>query len=126
MAHYLSASAVSAKHLAEEKEKIKTLIGDISHQTKTPIANLLLYAQLLEEQDLPPESRDCAAALERQAEKLRFLIDALVKTSRLETGVLAMTAKRSIPSGGCWKVRRPRPPPRRRPRASPSLWNPRT
>lgn len=91
MAHYLSASAVSAKNLAEEKEKIKTLIGDISHQTKTPIANLLLYAQLLEEQDLPPESRDCAAALERQAEKLRFLIDALVKTSRLETGVLAMT-----------------------------------
>ena len=91
MAHYLSASAVSAKNLAEEKEKIKTLIGDISHQTKTPIANLLLYAQLLEEQDLPPESRDCAAALERQAEKLRFLIDALVKTSRLETGVIAMT-----------------------------------
>lgn len=91
MAHYLSASAVSAKNLAEEKEKIKTLIGDISHQTKTPIANLLLYAQLLEEQDLPPESRECAAALERQAEKLRFLIDALVKTSRLETGVLAMT-----------------------------------
>ena len=47
MAHYLSASTVSAKNLAEEKDKIKTLIGDISHQTKTPIANLLLYAQLL-------------------------------------------------------------------------------
>jgi len=42
MAHYLSASAVSAKNLAEEKDAIKTLIGDISHQTKTPIANLLL------------------------------------------------------------------------------------
>lgn len=49
MAHYLSASAVSAKNLAEEKDAIKTLIGDISHQTKTPIANLLLYAQLLED-----------------------------------------------------------------------------
>ena len=91
MAHYLSSNTVSARNLAAEKDAIKTLIGDISHQTKTPIANLLLYAQLLEEQDLPPESRDCAAALERQAEKLRFLIDALVKTSRLETGVLAMT-----------------------------------
>ena len=90
MAHYLSASAVSAKHLAEEKDKIKTLIGDISHQTKTPIANLLLYAQLLGEQDLPPESRAYVSALEGQAEKLRFLIDALVKTSRLETGILAM------------------------------------
>ena len=94
MAHYLSASAVSAKNLAEEKDAIKTLIGDISHQTKTPIANLLLYAQLLEEQDLPPESREYVSALEHQAEKLRFLIDALVKTSRLESGVLAMTPKR--------------------------------
>ena len=90
MAHYLSSSAVSARNLQEEKDKIKTLIGDISHQTKTPIANLLLYAQLLEEQDLPPESRAYVSALEGQAEKLRFLIDALVKTSRLETGILAM------------------------------------
>ena len=93
MAHYLSSSAVSARNLAEEKDKIKTLIGDISHQTKTPIANLLLYAQLLVEQDLPPESRAYVSALEGQAEKLRFLIDALVKTSRLEAGVLAMAPK---------------------------------
>ena len=93
MAHYLSSSAVSARNLAAEKDIIKTLIGDISHQTKTPIANLLLYAQLLLEQDLPPESRACVSALERQAEKLQFLIDALVKTSRLETGVLAMAPK---------------------------------
>ena len=93
MAHYLSSNTVSARNLAAEKDAIKTLIGDISHQTKTPIANLLLYAQLLEEQDLPPESRVYVSALEGQAEKLRFLIDALVKTSRLETGVLAMTLK---------------------------------
>lgn len=90
LAHYLSASAVSARNLREEKDKIKTLIGDISHQTKTPIANLLLYAQLLGEQDLPPESKTMTRALEGQAEKLQILIEALVKTSRLETGVLAL------------------------------------
>ena len=94
MAHYLSSNTVSARNLAAEKAAIKTLIGDISHQTKTPIANLLLYAQLLAEQDLPPESRAYVSALEGQAEKLRFLIDALVKTSRLESGVLAMTPRR--------------------------------
>ena len=66
LAQYLSASLVSARNLGEEKEKIKTLIGDISHQTKTPIANILLYAQLLGEQDLPAESRAMAAALEGQ------------------------------------------------------------
>ncbi len=90
LAHYLSASAVSAQTAAEEKDKIKTLIGDISHQTKTPIANILLYAQLLGEQDLTPEGRACAGALEEQAQKLQSLIESLIKTSRLETGVLTL------------------------------------
>ncbi len=90
LAHYLSASAASAQTVAEEKDKIKTLIGDISHQTKTPIANVLLYAQLLGEQELTAEGRACAVSLEEQAKKLQRLIESLVKTSRLETGVLAL------------------------------------
>ena len=92
-AHYLAANAVSAQNLQEEKDKIKTLIADISHQTKTPVANILLYAQLLSEQELSPEGRGCAAALEGQVEKLRVLVDALVKTSRLEAGILALHPK---------------------------------
>ena len=92
-AHYLAADALSAQRIQEEKDKIKTLIADISHQTKTPAANILLYAQLLSEQSLSPEGRSCAAALEGQVEKLCALIDALVKTSRLEAGVLALHPK---------------------------------
>lgn len=92
-AHYLAANAVSAQKLQEEKDKIKTLIADISHQTKTPVANILLYTQLLSEQELSPAGRDCAAALEGQVEKLRTLVDALVKTSRLEAGILALHPK---------------------------------
>ncbi len=90
LASYLSASVISERSVAEEKDKIKALIADISHQTKTPIANVLLYAQLLEEQELTSEGRACAGALVEQAKKLQTLIDALIKTSRLETGVLAM------------------------------------
>ena len=86
-AHYLAASTVSARKVDAEKEKLKALIGDISHQTKTPIANILLYTQLLKEQ---PGNRDCLEALEGQTKKLQSLIDALVKTSRLETGVIAL------------------------------------
>ena len=92
-AHYLAANAVSAQKRQEEKDKIKTLIADISHQTKTPVANILLYTQLLSEQELSPEGRDCAADLESQVEKLRALVDALVKISRLETGILALHPK---------------------------------
>ena len=50
LAHYLAASTVSARNVQTEKDKLKALIGDISHQTKTPIANILHYTQLLMEQ----------------------------------------------------------------------------
>lgn len=90
LGQYLAASTVSARNLQEEKDKIKTLISDISHQTKTPVSNILLYTQLLWEQELPEESRGCVSALEGQANKLQVLIDALVKTSRLESGVIAL------------------------------------
>lgn len=87
---YLTASALSARNVREQKDQISALISDISHQTKTPVANLQLYAQLLSEQPLTPQGRDCAAAISAQAEKLQMLIEALGKTSRLETGILAL------------------------------------
>lgn len=92
-ARYLAASSKSFNGVKEEKERIKTLISDISHQTRTPVANIRLYTQLLGEQNLGEESRDCLEALESQTEKLQMLIEALVKTSRLETGILELHTK---------------------------------
>ena len=63
MARFLNGSASSARNLAEEKSKIAALIADVSHQTKTPIANLLLYASLLAESELTPEQREQAEAI---------------------------------------------------------------
>ena len=91
-AHYLSASVVSARNL--EKDKIKSLIADISHQTKTPIANLLLYSELLLEDDtdnLSVQMRENIVQLHAQSEKLQFLIASLVKLSRLENGILQLS-----------------------------------
>ena len=48
---FLIISNSSRKNIDEERTKIKELVSDISHQTKTPIANILLYAQLLQEQN---------------------------------------------------------------------------
>ena len=90
LGRYLAASALSSRNVREQKDQISALISDISHQTKTPVANLQLYAQLLSEQPLTPQGKDCAAAISAQAEKLQTLIEALVKTSRLETGILAL------------------------------------
>ena len=90
-AHYLSAAETSSRNVAQEKDRIKSLIADISHQTKTPIANLLLYSELLMEEDLPPSAKANVDALHHQSEKLRFLIDSLVKLSRLENGILSLS-----------------------------------
>ena len=90
-AHYLSAAETSSRNVAQEKDRIKSLIADISHQTKTPIANLLLYSELLMEEELPPSAKANVEALYDQSEKLRFLIDSLVKLSRLENGILSLS-----------------------------------
>lgn len=93
MADYLNASQRSMKHIGEEKDKIKTLIADISHQTKTPVSNLLLYTELLKEKEILPENREYLQAIQTQAEKLSFLIQSLVKLSRLETGIISLHPK---------------------------------
>lgn len=94
LARYLAASQLSARRLAQERDRIEQLLSDISHQTKTPIADLLLYTELLAEEDLTDQGHTMVGELHAQAEKLRFLIDALVKLSRLETGVLALRPQR--------------------------------
>lgn len=88
--HYLWESETSSKNLAIEKEKINSLISDISHQTKTPISNVLLYTQLLLENELSNEAKQCASQIMAQTEKLHFLIGALIKTSRLENGIITV------------------------------------
>lgn len=92
-AHYLSSSETSSQNMAQEKNRIKALIADISHQTKTPIANLMLYSELLLEDELPASARANAEAINHQSEKLCFLIDSLVKLSRLENGIIALSPK---------------------------------
>ncbi|WP_434302266.1 sensor histidine kinase [Clostridium botulinum] len=94
MARFLSACAVSSKNLAVEKENIQRLISDISHQTKTPVANILLYSQILSEHQLGSDSAACVKALSAQAEKLDFLMVTLVKASRLESGIIAINPQR--------------------------------
>ncbi len=71
-----------------EKELMKELISDISHQTRTPIANMKLYQEFLQEEGLSGKGREFLGHLEGQTEKLDFLLQSMVKMSRLETGII--------------------------------------
>lgn len=85
---YFSASRMSMEQTGREKENMKALVSDISHQTKTPLSNILLYSDLLMERTRGGETYHLAEQIHAQTEKLSFLIQALVKMSRLESDVL--------------------------------------
>lgn len=90
---FLESSIVSRENMEREKENIKSLISDISHQTKTPIANLKLYEELLEErltEQERTEESELLLQIKNQTEKLEFLIRSLTKMSRLESNILTM------------------------------------
>lgn len=92
---YLTASERSRRRVEEERASIKELVTDISHQTKTPLSNIMLYSQLLQEQVQDEDSKKLAEQIHRQSEKLQFLIQALIKTSRLESGTFQMKPEKN-------------------------------
>lgn len=71
-----------------EKEVVKGLISDMSHQTRTPLANMKLYMELFEDEKLSENGRVFLSKMRDQMEKIDFLMQSMVKMSRLETGIL--------------------------------------
>ena len=84
------------KMLAQEKEHIKTLISDIAHQIKTPVAAANTFAQLLGDTGLSDEERnEYTSTLQTSLEKLTFLTNSLIKMSRLESGIIRLKPERN-------------------------------
>lgn len=77
--------------VTQEKEQIKTLISDISHQIKTPIAAANTFAQLLNDKEVSDkEHTEYINTLQSSLEKLTFLTNSLIKMSRLESGIISL------------------------------------
>lgn len=82
------------RSVSKERADLQELISDISHQVKTPIANLKMVNMTLMENDVPPQKqREFLGAMGTQLDKLDFLMQAMIKTSRLETGVITLEKK---------------------------------
>ena len=84
----------------QRSETLKSLISDISHQTKTPMTNIKLYTSLLDEclrgednREQKEKSIRLVEELVHQTEKLEFLIHALTKMSRLEGNIVEVKPK---------------------------------
>jgi len=82
------------RRVAEEKAALQELVSDISHQVKTPIANLKMINATLIEQNVPEDKqREFLQSVSKQLDKLDFLMQAMIKMSRLETGIISLSQK---------------------------------
>lgn len=77
-----------ARSAGNEKEQVKSLVSNMSHQLKTPLANLSLYAEILGQGEIAPERKaEFADKMQRQIEKLNWIVESLSKMVKLEQNI---------------------------------------
>lgn len=76
---------------AREKENTKSMVTDISHQLKTPMAALKACLEILDQEDLTEEERkEFLRRCRDQMTGLEQLSSALIQISRMETGMITL------------------------------------
>ncbi len=79
------------RQVEREQQALQALVSDIAHQVKTPLSNLKMVSDTLLTKPISDRERaDFLQGLRTQIEKLDFLLQALVKCSRLETGTIQL------------------------------------
>ncbi len=79
----------STDALQSEKLQLIDAIADISHQLRTPLTAMNLSVSMLASEDLPIRRRiEISHDLRKSLKRIDWLIDALLKTSRLNAGVV--------------------------------------
>lgn len=85
------------EQLRLEKEQMKTLVSDLTHQIKTPAASLQMFVELLQNPKLEASERaEYLEILRLSVQKLLFLTDGLVKLSRLESGIIQLRPQPAV------------------------------
>lgn len=81
--------------MEKEKENIKALVSDISHQLKTPIASIKVFNSILSEDGVTEEERtEFINRGKDNINRLEWLVTSLVKISRLEAGLIEIRKNR--------------------------------
>ncbi|MEW9078857.1 sensor histidine kinase [Terrisporobacter glycolicus] len=80
--------------IENDKNEIKSLISDIAHQLKTPLTNMKMYSEFLQDEDLTEEERqEFNEIIILSLDKLCFLVESMIKMSRLESSVISINQK---------------------------------
>ena len=84
----------------QAKEFLKKSISDISHQLKTPLAALTMYQEIIaDEPEHPDTVREFSAKMSVSLKRMEYLIQAMLKITRLDTGNITFE-KQNLPMAG--------------------------
>lgn len=82
------------KQSRQDKQTIQELVSDISHQVKTPTTNIQMITGILKQHTLSfDKQQEFLNLMAVQIDKLDFLMQSLIKMSRLETGIFILHLK---------------------------------
>lgn len=81
---------LKSEALAEERDHTKTLVTDISHQLKTPLAALKSCFSVYRESETETEREEFGARCFYQLQKLENLTASLINLSRLESAMIRL------------------------------------
>lgn len=77
-----------ANRVEQEKEQVKSLVSNMSHQLKTPLANISLYAEILSKEEITLERKKVfSEKVQRQVDKLSWIVESLSKMVKLEQNI---------------------------------------
>ncbi len=92
---YKTTTALLPQRSTLEKDRfmLADALADISHQFKTPLTSLMVMNDLLEEEQDEDKRREFLNTQSVQLDRMNWLIQTLLKTSKLEAGLLTFTKK---------------------------------
>lgn len=76
-----------ADQLTQDKRFLAEAMADISHQLRTPLTSMSLVTEMLSKQTISPDRRtELLRDLRTQEEKVSWLVETLLKISRIDAG----------------------------------------
>lgn len=87
---------IAEANAEDEKRAMQGMIADLSHQIKTPVANIKMDLELLSARRMPQEKQqEFMERILHQADKMDFLIQSIIKMSRLESGAIQIVPQQA-------------------------------
>lgn len=86
----MQVAGMNRKKAEKERDIVKSLISDISHQVRTPLTNIMLYTGLLKEKEISRDMEILADKIQKQSDKLDFYMKELIKSSYAEQEMITL------------------------------------